>query len=147
MSSVYADLHTHTTASDGLTEPFELIDLARDAGLQAIAICDHDTVAGLTEILRNPPSDLLVIPAIEMGATVGHEDVHVLGYFIDPDSSVLAASLVWLQEQRVARVKRFCDRLSTLGLPITFEDVKAKATGEAIGRPHIARAMIARGYV
>src|SRR4051794_36133474 len=117
MSSVYADLHTHTTASDGLNQPFELIDLARSAGLRAIAICDHDTIAGLATILRVPPADLIVIPAIELGATVGNDDVHVLGYFIDPFAPILKESIDWLQEQRVARVNRYCDRLSAIGLP------------------------------
>jgi predicted metal-dependent phosphoesterase TrpH len=141
-----ADLHTHTTASDGLDERATLIARSLSAGLVAIAITDHDTVDSLT---ANPAPDanLIVIPGIEMSASVGSQEVHILGYFIDPVSADLNEALNRLRMQRVRRVERFCARLTQIGLPITIDEVLGQATGESVGRPHIARAMIERGYV
>lgn len=142
----HADLHTHTTASDGLDKPATLVQRALSAGLGAIAITDHDTVdAHLTLQDLNVP--LTVIPGIEMSANVGVQEVHILGYFIDPSSQFLADALSTLRRQRVRRMERFCARLTTIGLPITMEEVLRQATGESVGRPHVARAMIERGYV
>jgi predicted metal-dependent phosphoesterase TrpH len=141
-----ADLHTHTTASDGLDDPATLIAHAESVGLAAIAITDHDSVDSLTSAAVSA-SSLAVIPGIEMSANVGHREVHILGYFVDPSSTVLNDALAGLRGQRLRRVERFCERLTEIGLPITIEEVLRQATGESVGRPHIARAMIARGYV
>jgi 3',5'-nucleoside bisphosphate phosphatase len=143
----FADLHTHTTASDGLDAPVELVQRAREVGLSAIAIADHDTVDAHLSLTNQDTRGLSVIPAIEMSANVGTAEVHILGYFIDPASQYLAESLAQLRRQRLRRVERFALRLTELGLPLTLDDVMARATGESVGRPHIARAMIDRGYV
>jgi 3',5'-nucleoside bisphosphate phosphatase len=116
-------------------------------GLSAIAIADHDTVSAHIELGPQPSNDLMIIPAIEMSANVGDAEVHVLGYFIDVNSSWLAQRLAELQEQRLARIERFCARLTSIGLPLTVPEVLAQASGESVGRPHIARAMVDRGYV
>ncbi|MDQ2683342.1 MAG: PHP domain-containing protein [Chloroflexota bacterium] len=94
-----------------------------------------------------PPTDLTIIPAIEMSANVGDAEVHVLGYFIDVHSAWLASRLDDLQQQRLSRIERFCTRLTSLGLPLTMAEVLDQATGASVGRPHIARAMVDRGYV
>jgi predicted metal-dependent phosphoesterase TrpH len=143
----FADLHTHTTASDGLDAPATLVQRARDVGLAAIAIADHDTVDAHLTLTDADTRGIAVIPAIEMSANVGTAEVHILGYFIDPTSERLADALAQLRRQRIRRVERFCARLTALGLPLTMDDVLAHATGESVGRPHIARAMIDRGYV
>jgi predicted metal-dependent phosphoesterase TrpH len=143
----YADLHTHTTASDGLKTPAELVQLASRAGLAAIAIADHDTIDAHLTLTDEDRREITVIPAIEMSANVGTAEVHILGYFIDPTSEELIESLARLRRQRIRRVERFSQRLTEIGLPITMEQILAHATGESVGRPHIARAMIDQGYV
>jgi len=145
--SGFADLHTHTTASDGLETPGELIHLAFQAGLAAIAIADHDTVDAHLSLTDDDRRGIMVIPAIEMSANVGIAEVHILGYFIDPTSQELAESLAQLRQQRLRRVERFCRRLTEIGLPVTVDQVLAHATGKSVGRLHIARAMIDLGYV
>lgn len=141
-----ADLHTHTTASDGLDEPATLVQRAVSSGLAAIAITDHDTVdAHFT--LQDHRVPIMVVPGIEMSANVGTQEVHILGYFVDPASQYLADALATLRQQRLRRMERFCARLTAIGLPITMEEVLRQATGESVGRPHVARAMIERGYV
>jgi 3',5'-nucleoside bisphosphate phosphatase len=142
-----ADLHTHTTASDGRDNPTALLQRAQSMGLGAIAITDHDTVDAH---LRLPAADSQlprVVPGIELSANVGSSEVHVLGYFIDITSPYLADNLDALRRQRLQRIERFCARLTKLGLPLTVDEVLQQATGESVGRPHIARAMIKRGYV
>lgn len=147
LSPPRADLHTHSTASDGTESPQSVVSLAAAAGLAAIAIADHDTVDGFTRLHADDTQSVRVIPAIEMSANVGHAEVHVLGYFIDPADDYLAGQLAQLQRQRLRRVERFCARLTSLGLPLTPDEVLSFATGKSVGRPHIARAMIDRGYV
>lgn len=142
-----ADLHTHSTASDGTEDPQTVVDLAEQAGLSAIAIADHDTIDGFSQLTPNSLAGVRVIPALEMSANVGTAEVHILGYFIDARSDYLLDQLAMLQRQRLRRIERFCVRLTDIGVPLTTEEVLAFATGASIGRPHIARAMISRGYV
>ncbi len=124
-----------------------LIERATSVGLAAIAIADHDTVDAHRQLRGRDLGSLGLIPAIEMSANVGDAEVHVLGYFIDISSSYLTEQLALLQHQRLDRIERFCIRLSKLGLPMTMDDVLKHATGQSVGRPHIARAMIERKYV
>lgn len=142
-----ADLHTHTTASDGLCTPGGLVAEARAAGLAAIAVTDHDTVAGITGATVAAGADLQVIPGLELSGTAGEREAHVLGYFVDPTSATLLDALAELRRQRVDRMMRFARRLSEAGLSLTLEEIVSQADGGAVGRPHIARAMIQRGYV
>lgn len=142
-----ADLHTHTTASDGLDTPATLLLRAQSASLGAIAITDHDTVDAHLQLARDEIGIPRVIPGIELSANVGTSEVHILGYFINVASADLSSRLSDLRRQRLQRIERFCARLTQLGLTLTMDDVLAEATGKTVGRPHIARAMIARGYV
>jgi 3',5'-nucleoside bisphosphate phosphatase len=146
-SQKLADLHTHTTASDGRDTPTELVPRAQSCGLGAIAITDHDTVDAHLTLATKSTQNLRVIPGIEMSTNVGTAEIHVLGYFIDLTSPYLTDQLAALRQQRLRRVERFCARLTELRLPLTMADVLAEATGESVGRPHIARAMIKRDYV
>ena len=142
-----ADLHAHTTASDGLLSPSELVAEARTAGLAAIAITDHDTVDGVAEAIVAAGEAIRVIPGIELSGTVGEREAHVLGYFVDPMSPSLLGALADFRRQRIDRMGRFADRLTELGLPLTLAEILAETSGGAAGRPHVARAMVRRGYV
>jgi predicted metal-dependent phosphoesterase TrpH len=142
------DLHLHTTVSDGALRPEELVRAASIAGIQVMAVTDHDSVDGIRDAER-AASDLSiqVIPGIEVSAGLDGDDVHVLGYFLDPDDRVLRAALSRLQEGRVAQVRSMVERLAELGWPLDWDRVMAIAQGGSVGRPHIARALIERGYV
>lgn len=142
------DLHCHTNASDGFLSPAELIALAADQQVQTLAITDHDTVEGLAEGLSaGNAAGVEVVPGIEISSNLGGAEIHLLGYFIDPHSSQLAAHLRWCQATRLERVERICARLTSAGLPLTIDDVLQFAGSGSVGRPHVAQAMIARGYV
>jgi predicted metal-dependent phosphoesterase TrpH len=142
------DLHLHTTVSDGALRPEELVRAASIAGIQVMAVTDHDSVDGIRDAER-AASDLSiqVIPGIEVSAGLDGDDVHVLGYFLDPDDRVLREALSRLQEGRVAQARSMVERLAELGWPLDWDRVMAIAQGGSIGRPHIARALIERGYV
>jgi 3',5'-nucleoside bisphosphate phosphatase len=146
-----ADLHLHTTASDGRSTPREVVDLAATAGLRAIAVTDHDTTAfvGDVETLARERG-IEAVPGIEMTAVENGRDVHVLGYFIDPAHPHLAEFLVRQRASRVARVAVIGQRLSELGVPIDLSRLMALAQFEptrSIGRPQVARAMVSAGHV
>ena len=142
------DLHLHTTVSDGALRPEELVRAASIAGIQVMAVTDHDSVDGIRDAER-AASDLSiqVIPGIEVSASLDGDDVHVLGYFLDPGDRVLREALSRLQEGRVAQARSMVERLAELGWPLDWDRVMAIAQGGSIGRPHIARALIERGYV
>lgn len=142
------DLHLHTTVSDGALRPEELVRAASIAGIQVMAVTDHDSVDGIRDAER-AASDLSiqVIPGIEVSAGLDGDDVHVLGYFLDPDDRVLREALSRLQEGRVAQARSMVERLAELGWPLDWDRVMAIAQGGSVGRPHIARALIERGYV
>jgi len=142
------DLHLHTTVSDGALRPEELVRAASIAGIQVMAVTDHDSVDGIRDAER-AASDLSiqVIPGIEVSASLDGDDVHVLGYFLDQGDRVLREALSRLQEGRVAQARSMVERLAELGWPLDWDRVMAIAQGGSIGRPHIARALIERGYV
>lgn len=141
------DLHTHTTASDGLLPPERLLRLAKDAGVGILAVADHDTTdavdAAMTEGRR---LNVEVIPAVEINTDVDTTEVHVLGYYIDHRQNWFQEFLTRLRDGRVNRAARMVEKLNALGIPITFARVRAIAGG-AVGRPHVARALIEAGVV
>ena len=152
------DLHTHTLRSDGLLQPGELVAAAAAAGLRVLAITDHDTLAGVRELRRDGgvPADLDLIPGIEINSVLGEErreigegEVHVLGLGVDPDDEALEAALGRQRDARRARFEKMVARLRALGLPVdaALERLPATTDEDALGRPRIARAMIASGYV
>jgi predicted metal-dependent phosphoesterase TrpH len=143
------DLHLHTTASDGLLSPPELVLKARDAGLSIFSVTDHDTTAAIPAVRAAASAvGLEVVSGIEISAVADGHDVHVLGYFIDPDAPVLRAFLGEQRVERLRRVREMGDRLAALGAPIDVEPILAEAArGRSVGRPHIAAALIAAGHV
>ena len=144
------DLHLHTTASDGRLPPAQLVARARAAGLTTISITDHDTVAAIAEVTELAGGmGIRVIPGIEITAVDGGRDVHMLGYFFDPDSATLAALLERQRALRIARVREIGDRLAALRMPIDVEMVLRAAAkpGSSVGRPQIARELLRTGHV
>lgn len=141
------DLHTHTTASDGLLPPERLVELAKGAGVTVLAIADHDTTDAVDAALAaGRRLGVEIIPAVEINTDVDESEVHVLGYFINYHEAWFQAFLVRLRDGRVNRAARMVEKLNALGLRIDFERVRAMAEG-AVGRPHVARALVEAGAV
>lgn len=140
------DLHTHSTASDGTDSPAELVTRARGRGLRILALTDHDSTEGL-----DAASDagrrlgLTTIPGVELSTDVVAGEVHVLGYFIDPQRESLREALRRLRESRSRRAERIVEQLREAGVPIALADVERLADGGAVGRAHVARVLVADG--
>ncbi len=142
-----ADLHIHTTASDGQCTPEQVVEMARALGLRAIAITDHETTVGAQPAQRAAEgTGLTVIPGVEISTETSLGELHMLGYYIEPRDG-LEAKLHELREGRVLRAQRMVQRLAALGMRLEWEHVRELAAGESVGRPHIARALVERGYV
>jgi 3',5'-nucleoside bisphosphate phosphatase len=142
------DLHLHTTASDGRLTPSELVALALERGLEVISITDHDSVGGIGEALAAAGGKrITVIPGVEINTDLATGELHVLGYFIDYLNEDLVAALARIRESRVGRAQKMLAKLQGLGLPLEWQRVQDLARGESICRPHIAQAMLERGYV
>lgn len=144
---IHADLHAHTTASDGQLTPVALVELAQQIGLDTIAITDHDTTAAIAEAQAAVPAGFRVIPGVELSAEDANGDVHMLGYNLDIHHEAFQHSLEEFRIRRYYRAQAIVDKLAALGVRLDWQRVEAQADGGAIGRPHIARAMIEAGYV
>jgi predicted metal-dependent phosphoesterase TrpH len=142
------DLHTHSNVSDGLLTPTELVGQAARRGLRALALTDHETVAGLAEAeAAAVRSGIEFVPGVEINSDVDRHEVHILGYYVNRDDPDLVAALAHLEEQRVERIDRMLVQLEAIGRPVDADRVRELAGPGTIGRPHVARAMIERGYV
>ncbi len=140
------DLHTHTTCSDGSMTPEELVCHAKNSGLSAVAVSDHDTVEGVKAALEaGKKYRIEVIPAIELSAKSDTE-THILGYFINPDSPKLTDAMAYIREIRTIRLGETCVMLQNLGIDVTLDEVKAEAKGGILCRAHIAAIMTRKGY-
>ncbi len=142
------DLHSHSRASDGEYSPADVALRANAAGLSVWALCDHDTVAGLPEAARAAARlGIRLVPGIELSAYLDGKEVHVLGHFVDPDHRGLKAFEDRLAEHRRWRMGEIVKRLDALHVHVRAEDVERFSGGKTIGRPHVARAILERGYV
>jgi len=143
------DLHIHSTASDGRYSPQEIVRKAASLGLEVIALADHDSVDGIAPALEEVRKldRIQFIPAVEVSTDVPSGEVHVLGYFIDYTSEELAAVLERFRNSREGRAKGMVDKLAGLGVNISWERVREIAGSGAVGRPHIAQAMLEAGYI
>ena len=143
-----ADLHIHSTVSDGRLSPTDLMDMAYRNGVRVISLTDHDIVDGLPEAFEavGKYEDFTLIPGIEMSTDVPGNEVHILGHFIDWQNEDFRTRLGALQESRVGRARKMVDRLGELGKPVEWERVQSFAEG-AVGRPHIALALVEAGHV
>jgi predicted metal-dependent phosphoesterase TrpH len=141
-----ADLHVHSTASDGTDPPAEVMRRAARAGLDVVALTDHDTVAGLAEA-RAAAGPVTLLPGMELSGRLDGRSLHLLAYLFDPDQPELAAELARIRDDRVLRARAMVDKLAGLGVDISWEQVAAIAGQAVVGRPHIARAMAASGAI
>ena len=138
------DLHVHTTASDSTASPAEAVRLAKEAGLSAIAITDHDTVSGYAEAAEaGKKYGVEVVPGIEISTKYGRA-VHILGYYIDPDSDKLAPVLEWVVHDRDERNRKMAELMAADGLPVSYEEMHRRF-GTVIGRPHFAEVLVELG--
>ncbi len=144
-----ADLHLHTTASDGRLSPAEIVRIAGMKGLDVIAITDHDTTDGVLPALKAAEAypSLMVIPGIEISTDVPDGEVHILGYFIDCQDQELQEVLLRLKNSRLERAQAMVSKLSELGIHIDWGRVQEFVQGDSVGRPHIAEAMLEKGYI
>ncbi len=145
-----ADLHVHSNASDGTDPPAEVMSRAARAGLDVVALTDHDTVAGHAQARQALPGGLTLVPGMELSCRLdgpSQQSLHLLAYLFDPDDPELAEETRRIRDDRVLRARAMVDRLVDLGVPITWDDVAAIAGAAVIGRPHIARAMAASGAI
>ena len=145
------DLHLHTTASDGRRTPRELVDLAADVGLRVMAVTDHDTTAAVVEAREYAATrGIEAISGIEITAVHDGVDVHLLGYFFDPNHQELSSFLATQRATRVRRVRAIAERVAALGMPIDVDRILIEARqypNRSIGRPQVARDLVAAGYV
>lgn len=142
------DLHTHSNVSDGALPPGDVVRAAHAAGLDGIALTDHDSMAGLPDARAvAEPLGLTVIGGCEVSAVLEHRPVHVLGYFMDPRHPRFAAEMAAIRSSRLDRARRMVERLNELGVAITYERVRQLAAGESVGRPHVAQAMVEAGVI
>lgn len=144
------DLHTHSSVSDGTDTPTRLVLNAHMAGLDVVALTDHDTLAGVEEARQaGRRIGVHVLGGVEVSARLAGVDVHVLGYGPRPDDAELNAELTRMREGRLNRLPAMLARLAELGLPITMDEVRAQSASAetALGRPHVADALVAKGYL
>jgi len=142
------DLHTHSLRSDGTTTPAQNAALAAEQGLPGVALTDHDTMDGWVEAAEAcAKHGLRFVPGVELSTELAGRSVHLLGYYVDPDYAPLVDECDRLRNERERRAHAMVAKLNSLGLDVTFDDVAARAGNAPIGRPHIAAAMVAAGYV
>jgi len=142
------DLHIHSTASDGVFTPSEVVCLALERGLAVIALTDHDTLGGVAEAQQAAVgTGLEVIAGVEVNSEGEWGDLHFLGYYVDPENDLLRDRLQAMRAARVERARKMVKRLREMGMLLEWEEVQALAGGDSIGRPHVARVLLNRGYV
>jgi len=148
MENGFVDLHIHSSYSDGLLNPRQIVELAHQRRLTAIAITDHDSVAGVREAIEwGTATGIQIVSGIEVSILFEECEVHLLGYFIDPESSAVLHYVSLLSESRENRARQIVDVLKKQGIPISFDLISKKANGAPIGRPHIAEVLVEEGYV
>jgi predicted metal-dependent phosphoesterase TrpH len=147
MAVVRIDMHVHSNASDGTDDPAEVIRRAGAAGLDVLALTDHDTQAGLAEARAALPEGLTLIPGMELSCQLDGRSVHLLGYLFDPDDPAINAETAQIRDDRTYRARAMVARLVELGTGVTWEQVSEIAGDGVVGRPHIARALAASGAI
>ncbi|HZW40537.1 MAG TPA: PHP domain-containing protein [Ignavibacteriaceae bacterium] len=141
-----ADLHIHTNHSDGYHSPVEIVRMAKAAGLDIISITDHDSLNGIKEgVDEGSRQGVEVISGVEISSDIKDKELHILGYFIEPEHEEVERYLSFFREERFKRAERIVKKLNNLGLPISLYDVVDRAKTSAIGRPHIAQALCDKG--
>jgi 3',5'-nucleoside bisphosphate phosphatase len=144
---VRIDLHVHSDASDGTDPPAEVVRRAAVAGLDVVALTDHDTMAGIAAAVAALPPGLTLVPGLELSCLDNGRSMHLLGYLCDPGDPALAAETELIRDDRTRRARAMVARLAELGAPVTWEQVSTIAGDAVVGRPHIARALAEAGVV
>ena len=143
----FVDLHTHSTASDGILPPEQVIEAAQRCGLSALALTDHDTIGGIDAARKaGERLGIRVIAGVELSAFCNEHEVHILALHL-AHLEALEKRLGELRALRYTRARKIVDKLNVLGIPLTIDEVLQQSNGGAVGRPHVARALIARGVV
>jgi predicted metal-dependent phosphoesterase TrpH len=142
------DLHLHTTHSDGSFTTSEVMAFAKEAGVTALAITDHDIVDGIPEAMAaGALLNIEVIPGVEISSRYGESELHILGYFLDWTDATLNQRMMTLRDSRHTRNPQIVGKLNELGIDLTYEEVRSLAGTESVGRPHIARVLMNKGVV
>ena len=141
------DLHTHSTASDGTDTPAELVRNAAAAGLDVVALTDHDTTRGHREALAALPAGLTLVTGAELSCRIDGVSMHMLAYLFDPEEPALLAERELVRDDRVPRARAIVARLQEIGVPVTWEQVARIAGDGSVGRPHVATALVELGVV
>ncbi|MET9957788.1 PHP domain-containing protein [Streptomyces sp. NPDC006326] len=141
------DLHAHSTASDGTDSPAELVRNAAAAGLDVVALTDHDTVRGYAEAIAAVPAGLTLVPGIELSCRLDGIGVHMLAYLFDAEEPEFAREREFVRDDRTPRAQAMIGKLRALGVDVTWEQVARIAGGGSVGRPHIATALVELGVV
>lgn len=145
-AGLYVDLHAHSTASDGLDPPQIVVRRAQEVGLAAVALTDHDTVAGIQAAVSAAAAlGVRLVAGVELSAHFGAQETHLLGLHL-LDLEAMDRALAAYREARLERAAEIVRRLNGLGVRIAIEDVLAVAAGAAVGRPHVARALVESGW-
>ncbi|HEY4612900.1 MAG TPA: PHP domain-containing protein [Bacteroidota bacterium] len=143
-----ADLHLHTTHSDGALTPEELVRKAHGAGLSTIAITDHDNVAAIDEAVELGGSlGVEVVAGLELSVTLGEKDIHILAYLFDHKNQNLLEYLTFFRRERLKRAERIVEKLNKINVPLALDAVLGQAGEGSVGRPHIANAMVEHGFI
>ncbi|MEV5798964.1 PHP domain-containing protein [Streptomyces collinus] len=141
------DLHCHSTASDGTDTPAELVRNAAAAGLDVVALTDHDTTRGYADAIAALPEGLTLVTGAELSCRVDGVSLHMLAYLFDPEEPALLAERELVRDDRVPRAQGMVAKLNALGVPVTWEQVERIAAGGSVGRPHVATALVELGVV
>ena len=139
-------LHTHSTFSDGTFTPLQLVKYAEEKGLKAFAITDHDTTEGIKEA-KSIETNVEVISGVEISTRYDKKEIHIVGLYVNENDADLNKQLKYYREKRVTRNFEILEKLNSLGVDITIDDVKESCTGDVISRAHIAKALVSKGFV
>lgn len=141
------DLHTHTTVSDGVLSPEELVRRAVESGVEILAITDHDTIDGLPAARRAAPAGLAILTGAELTCSIDRREAHILAYGVDADDPAFRQALERFRLQREQRARAIVERLNALGIDLDYAEVAAISGHGTVARPHLAQALLARGVV
>lgn len=142
----YVDLHIHTSFSDGSLNPREIVEEAKKNKIAAVGITDHDTMEGVIFTKNIEPCGVEIVPGIELGTDYEGKEIHLLGYYCDPENPALEKTCEIIKESRYDRIKKMILKLQKMGVDIKFDDVLKQAGGDMLGRPHLALAVCQKGY-
>lgn len=144
----WVDMHVHTTYSDGLLTPTQVVTKAKEAGLKAVGIVDHDTLEGVEEAyLAGKRLGVEIVPGIELSSQCEGKDIHIIGFYCDPTHPKIVEYIKKFLQRRYERAQKMVQLLKKMGINITMKDVESTAKGKCIGRPHIAAVLLEKGYV